>query len=74
MELLSEIMKWVVAPVAAFVWMTHRKVNDHETRIAVQQSEIISLREAHGREIKEIKHTMHRIFEKLDSIEQSLRK
>jgi hypothetical protein len=54
--------------------MLHRRVDESATRIAVQSAEIANLRELHGREVKDIKVQMDRIFEKLDSIEQALRK
>ena len=74
MDLLTQIMTWVVAPVAGYVFMLHRRLTDHTTQIAVLNSEINNLRELHGREVKDIKVTMDRIFEKLDSIESALRK
>lgn len=74
MDLLTQIMTWVVAPVAGYVFMLHRRQGDHTTQIAVLNSEINNLRELHGREVKDIKVTMDRIFEKLDSIESALRK
>ena len=74
MDLLTQIMTWVVAPVAGYVFMLHRRLTDHTTKIAVLNSEINNLRELHGREVKDIKVTMDRIFEKLDSIESALRK
>ena len=35
MELLELIMKWIVAPVAAFVWVLHGRVERHDTEIEV---------------------------------------
>jgi hypothetical protein len=47
---------------------------ENSTCIAVLNSEVANLRELHGREVKDMKVSMERIFEKLDSIEQTLRK
>lgn len=74
MELLDAIMKWIVAPVAAFVWVMHGRVQEHHTDIAVLKSRVESDKEAHDREMKEIRETTGKIFAKLDSIEEALRK
>lgn len=73
-RILSTIMQWIIAPVAAFVWMIYRKQQDHETAIAVLQAETASAKLAHDREIKEIRETSRAIMQKLDSIEEALRK
>ena len=46
----------------------------NSVQIAVLNAEINNLRELHGREVKDMKISMERIFEKLDNIEQALRK
>ena len=74
MDLLNTIMQWVVAPVAAFVFVLHNKVQDHATTIAVLTSKLDANKDSHDREMKEIKETTNKIFAKLDSIEESLRK
>ena len=74
MDLLNQIMTWVVAPVAGYAFFLHRKLSENITSIAVLNAETKNLRELHGREVKDIKVSMERIFEKLDSIEQALRK
>jgi Tfp pilus assembly protein PilN len=73
-EILGAILQFVVAPVAAFVWLIYVKQQTHSTAIAVLQAESITARQAHDREIKEIKETTRAIFVKLDSIEEALRK
>lgn len=74
MELFNTIMQWIVAPVAAFVFVLHNKVQDHATTIAVLTSKLDANKDSHDREMKEIKETTNKIFAKLDSIEESLRK
>lgn len=74
MELLNQIMTWIVAPVAGYVFLLHRNVQGNSVQIAVLNAEINNLRELHGREVKDMKISMERIFEKLDNIEQALRK
>lgn len=74
LRILSVIMQWIIAPVAAFVWMIYRKQQDHNTAIAVLQAETAGAKLAHDREIKEIRETSRAIMAKLDSIEEALRK
>ena len=74
LEHINEIMCWVVAPVAAFVWYIYMRQQKHNTDIAVIKSELSSYRMSNDREIKEMRETVRAIFAKLDSIEQSLRK
>jgi hypothetical protein len=73
-KVLGAIMQWIIAPVAAFVWVIYRQQQQHETAIAVLQAETASARMAHDREIKEIRETSRAIMAKLDSIEEALRK
>ena len=73
-KVLGAIMQWIIAPVAAFVWVIYRQQQQHETAIAVLQAETATARLAHDREIKEIRETSRAIMAKLDSIEQALRK
>lgn len=74
LKVLGVIMQWIIAPVAAFVWIIYRQQQQHETSIAVLQAETASARLAHDREIKEIRETSRAIMQKLDSIEEALRK
>ena len=74
MELLNQIMTWIVAPVAGYVFLLHKNVQGNSVQIAVLNAEINNLRELHGREVKDMKISMERIFEKLDNIEQALRR
>ena len=67
-------MTWIVAPVAGYVFLLHKNVQGNSVQIAVLNAEINNLRELHGREVKDMKVSMERIFEKLDNIEQALRK
>jgi hypothetical protein len=73
-QTLGLIMQWIIAPVAGFVWLLYMKQQQHSTAIAVLQAESLTARQAHDREIKEIKDTTRAIFAKLDSIEEALRK
>lgn len=68
------LMQWIIAPVAAFVWVIYRQQQKHDVAIAVLQAETATARQAHDREIKEIRETSRAIMAKLDSIEEALRK
>lgn len=74
MEILNLFMEWVIAPVAAFVWLIYIRQQDHHTDIAVLKSRIDSNKESQERETQEIREMTNKIFAKLDSIEQALRK
>lgn len=67
------IVQWLAAPVAALVWMLPVKIGKHETSIAVLQSQIMSDKLAHDREMKDVKDALRSIAAKLDNIEQALR-
>ena len=71
---IDSIMRWVVAPVAAFVWLIYMRQQDHHTDLAVLKAEAAERKTAHERELKEIRDMIRAIFTKLDSIEEALRK
>ena len=73
MDAVLFIIQWLIAPVAAFVWMMHVKVSRHDTDIAVLKSQIMSDKLAHDREMKDVKEALRSIAAKLDNIEQALR-
>jgi hypothetical protein len=73
-KVLGAIMQWIIAPVAAFVWVIYRQQQAHDTAIAVLQAQTATASLAHDREIKEIRETSRAIMAKLDSIEEALRK
>ena len=74
LKVLNAMMQWIIMPVAAFVWVIYRQQQKHETAIAVLQTATDTARQAHDREIKEIRETSRAIMAKLDSIEEALRK
>ena len=73
-EVLNSVMQWIIAPVAAFVWIIYQKQQVHTTDIAVLKAQTEASSVAHDREIKEIRDTSRAIMAKLDSIEEALRK
>jgi len=74
MELLDAVMKWIVAPVAAFVFFMYRVQQTQTTDIAVIKATQAANKEAHDREFKEMRENFKAVFAKLESIEQALRK
>lgn len=74
MDVINTVMQWVVAPVAAFVWLLHGKTQTNATDIAVLKATQAANKEAHDREFKEMKSSFTKVLEKLDSIEAHLRK
>ena len=74
METIDLFLKYVVVPVVAFVWMIHNKINAHHTEIEVLKTQVEATKIAHDREFKEVRSNFARVFEKLDGIEEALRK
>ena len=74
MEILDVIMKWIVAPVAAFVFMQYRTQQAHATDIAVLKAEAAANKQAHDREFRQLQDSFKAVFSKLDDIERALRK
>lgn len=74
MEILEAIMKWIVAPIAAFVFMQYRTQQEHSTDIAVLKAEAAANKQAHDREFKQLQDNFKAVFTKLDTIEMALRK
>ena len=74
LHLIEAVMQWIVAPVAVFVWMIYQRQQNHHTEIAVLKAAMASAKEAHDRELSEIRETTRAIMAKLDSIEAALRK
>lgn len=66
MDILDTIMQWIVAPVAAFVWMLHSRTQAQTTEIAVIKATQAANKEAHDREFKELRETLKTIDAKLD--------
>jgi uncharacterized membrane protein (DUF106 family) len=74
MDVVNAVMNWIVAPVAAFVWLVHNRTQANTTDIAVMKATQAANKEAHDREFKEMKTSFTKVLEKLDSIETHLRK
>jgi hypothetical protein len=66
MEVLDTVLRYVVMPLGAFVWLMYQRQQDHATQIAVLKTETEMARQSHDREIKEIKDKLDKILEKLD--------
>ena len=74
LDIIHTIMQWIVAPVAGFVWLIYNQVQNHKTDIAVLKSQTATNKQSHDREMKEIREMHDKIFQKLNSIEEALRK
>jgi len=74
MDVLDVVMKWIVAPVAGFVFLLYRVQQLHSTEIAVIKATQHANKEAHDREFKEMRTSFKAVMDKLENIEQHLRK
>lgn len=66
MDVLETVLRWIVMPIAGFVWLMFVRQQDHSTQIAVLRTETDMSRLAHDREIADIKDKLDKILEKLD--------
>jgi tRNA A-37 threonylcarbamoyl transferase component Bud32 len=73
-ELIDLALKWLVAPLLAVAWYLHRTVHAQGVDIAVLKAVLQANKEVHDREFKEVKTNFKAVMDKLDSIEQYLRK
>ena len=74
MDVLNTIMQWIVAPVAGAVWMLYTRTQTNTMDIPVIKAQTSASKEASDREFKEVKASFKAVMEKLDNIEQHLRK
>ncbi len=74
MDALDMILKYIVLPVGGFVWMMFARQHSHHTDIEVLKAQASANKEAHDRELKAMNKNFERVFEKLDAIEEGLRK
>ena len=66
MDAVDTLMRYVVVPLGAFVWLMYQRQQDHTTQIAVLRTETDMARQSYDREIADIKDKLDRILEKLD--------
>ena len=74
MDMFDSVMRWVVLPLAGVLIYVYNRQNQHHTDIQVLKSLHEANKVSHDREMKEMKETIKAIFNKLDTIEQALRK
>lgn len=73
-DVIDLALKWVVAPLVGIVWFMYRTMQAQGTDIAVLKAVLQANKDAHDREFKEMKSNFKAVMDKLDSIEQYLRK
>jgi hypothetical protein len=73
-EVLKVAAQWVVAPIIGVLWYLLRVVGGQTTDIAVIKAVQTANKEAHDREFKEVKQSFKAVMDKLENIEQHLRK
>ena len=72
--MIDSVMRWIILPIAGVVVYMFNRQAQHHTDIAVLRSLNEANKNAHDREMKEMRETIKAIFVKLDTIEQALRK
>jgi hypothetical protein len=68
------IVQWLGFPLAMGVYNLYNNQRNLGTDIAVIKKELALTTQAHDRELAEIRETTNKIFSKLNSIEEALRK
>jgi hypothetical protein len=74
LEIVKDVLQWAVAGVVGVVVYLYRVVGVQGTDIAVIKAVQAANKEAHDREFKEMKTSFKAVMDKLDNIEQYLRK
>ena len=73
-DVIKDVLQWGVAGVVAVVVYLYRVVGTQGVDIAVIKAVQAANKEAHDREFKEMKTSFKAVMDKLDNIEQYLRK
>ena len=73
-DIIEVILKWIVAPVAGFVFFIYRIQQSHDTDIAVLKNEVVAIQRTHDREFSQLQESFKLLFSRLDDIERALRK
>lgn len=74
MDMFDSVMRWVILPLSGVLIYVYNRQNQHHTDIQVLKAQHEANKIAADREMKEMKDTIKAIFNKLDTIEQALRK
>jgi len=73
-EIIGGIIQWVIFPILYLQYTFYQQLKKQDKELAVLQAKSEVQTESTDRELKEIKQTVNRIFAKLDSLENTLRK
>ena len=73
-EIIGGIIQWVIFPILYLQYSFYQQLKKQDKELAVVQAKNEVQTQSTDRELKEIKQTVDRIFQKLDSLENNLRK
>ena len=73
-EVIGGIIQWVIFPILYLQYTFYQQLKKQDKELAVLQAKNEVQTQSTDRELKEIKNTVDRIFQKLDSLENNLRK
>ena len=73
-EVIGGIIQWVIFPILYLQYTFYQQLKKQDKELAVLQAKSEVQTQSTDRELKEIKNTVDRIFQKLDSLENNLRK
>ena len=73
-EVIGGIIQWDIFPILYLQYTFYQQLKKQDKELAVLQAKSEVQTQSTDRELKEIKNTVDRIFQKLDSLENNLRK
>ena len=73
-EVIGGIIQCVIFPILYLQYRFYQQLKKQDKELAVLQAKSEVQTQSTDRELKEIKQTVDRIFQKLDSLENTLRK
>ena len=73
-EVIGGIIQWVIFPILYLQYTFYQQLKKQDKELAVLQAKSEVQTQSTDRELKEIKQTVDRIFQKLDSLENNLGK
>ncbi|MAJ13005.1 MAG: hypothetical protein CMD09_03250 [Flavobacteriales bacterium] len=73
-EIVGGIIQWVIFPILYLQYSFYQQLKKQDKELAVLQAKSEVQTQSTDRELKEIKQTVDRIFAKLDSLDNTLRK
>jgi hypothetical protein len=73
-EYIDLAVKIILAPITGFLWILHNRQNKLTLEIAVLRAQVEANQKSIDREMVDVKASLARVLDKLDKIEEYVRK